>query len=83
MIFCNECGYKSPDHKPNCSQAGGPGATPQNTYAERQVLDAGPTVNTDEVTIASNLLDSVPPAEESTITITDTSSTDTSTSTGE
>jgi len=75
MIFCQECGYKSPDHKLDCSQAGGKGATPKNTYAERQVLDSGPKDTTSTAIIAAIVTTNLISAPDT--------STDSSTSTGE
>jgi len=74
MIFCQECGYKSPDHKPNCSQAGGPGATPRNTYTERQDTVVEGT------SLATAIIDELAPEPDQSP---GTTTTDTSTSTGE
>jgi len=72
MIFCNECGMKAPQHKATCSQVGGAGATPRNTYVERE--DTIP-----DAVVAAAVMTVLAEADSST----DTSTEDSSTSTGE
>lgn len=74
MIYCNECGQKHPHHKPDCSQVGGKGATPRNTYSEPARENTTP-----DAVVAAVVIPALAEADSST----DSSTDDSSTSTGE